>query len=103
LQAGSASQPTVFLFSDTQLKEESFLEDINNILNTGETITTAAWITYKDGEQLVLWHSSGIQVWHGKSQHLKCGMKNYNSLAAHDHLIIASLLLPPLRRVHWID
>lgn len=35
-QAGGAGQPTVFLFSDTQLKKESFLEDINNILNTGE-------------------------------------------------------------------
>ncbi|GLI63290.1 hypothetical protein VaNZ11_006196 [Volvox africanus] len=35
-QAGGAAQPTVFLFSDTQLKDESFLEDINNILNTGE-------------------------------------------------------------------
>ncbi|MEW5317509.1 MAG: hypothetical protein WDW38_008798 [Sanguina aurantia] len=35
-QAGASAIPTVFLFSDTQLKEESFLEDINNILNTGE-------------------------------------------------------------------
>ncbi len=35
-QAGGAAQPTVFLFSDSQLKEESFLEDVNNILNTGE-------------------------------------------------------------------
>ncbi|KAK9829119.1 hypothetical protein WJX72_004004 [[Myrmecia] bisecta] len=35
-KAGVAGQPTVFLFSDTQLKDESFLEDINNILNTGE-------------------------------------------------------------------
>lgn len=35
-QAGGQGQPTVFLFSDTQLKKESFLEDINNILNTGE-------------------------------------------------------------------
>ena len=29
-------QSTVFLISDSQLKDESFLEDINNILNTGE-------------------------------------------------------------------
>lgn len=35
-QAGAQFQPTVFLFSDSQMKDESFLEDINNILNTGE-------------------------------------------------------------------
>ena len=35
-KAGAEGSPTVFLFSDTQIKMESFLEDINNILNTGE-------------------------------------------------------------------
>ncbi|KAK3261161.1 hypothetical protein CYMTET_29916, partial [Cymbomonas tetramitiformis] len=35
-KSGAENQFTVFLFSDTQIKEESFLEDINNILNTGE-------------------------------------------------------------------
>ena len=35
-KAGQEGLPTVFLFSDTQLKEESFLEDINNILSSGE-------------------------------------------------------------------
>nr|AML30858.1 axonemal inner arm dynein heavy chain 2 [Marsilea vestita] len=35
-KAGGEGSPTVFIFSDTQLKEERFLEDINNILNTGE-------------------------------------------------------------------
>ncbi|KAJ3049383.1 Dynein heavy chain 7, axonemal [Rhizophlyctis rosea] len=34
--AGAKGMPSVFLFSDTQLQLESFLEDINNILNTGE-------------------------------------------------------------------
>ncbi|KAI0217392.1 Dynein heavy chain 7, axonemal [Lamellibrachia satsuma] len=29
-------QHAVFLFSDTQIKQESFLEDINNLLNAGE-------------------------------------------------------------------
>ena len=35
-RAGAENKVQVFLFSDTQLKEESFLEDLNNILNTGE-------------------------------------------------------------------
>lgn len=34
--AGTKSTPTVFLFSDTQIVIETFLEDINNILNSGE-------------------------------------------------------------------
>lgn len=31
-----SSRATVFLFDDTQLVNESFLEDVNGILNTGE-------------------------------------------------------------------
>ena len=34
--AGAKTKPTVFLLSDTQIVEESFLEDVNNILNSGE-------------------------------------------------------------------
>lgn len=34
--AGTGSSPVVFLFSDTQIKNEIFVEDINNILNNGE-------------------------------------------------------------------
>lgn len=36
LKSGGEGLPVVFLFSDTQIKNESFLEDINNMLNTGE-------------------------------------------------------------------
>lgn len=35
-QAGVQNRPTVFLFNDTQVVEEGFLEDINNILSSGE-------------------------------------------------------------------
>jgi dynein heavy chain len=34
--AGVENKPTVFLFSDTQVKDESFVEDISNLLNSGD-------------------------------------------------------------------
>ena len=34
--AGAEGNQCVFLFSDTQIKEEGFVEDINNLLNSGE-------------------------------------------------------------------
>ena len=34
--AGEKVLPTVFLFADTQVKDEAMVEDINNILNAGE-------------------------------------------------------------------
>eukprot|EP00941_MAST-03F_sp_MAST-3F-sp1_P004511 g4511.t1 len=34
--AGSGSRPFIFLFSDTQIMQETMVEDINNILNSGE-------------------------------------------------------------------
>jgi len=34
--AGNDGKPTVFLFADNQIKDESFVEDINMILNTGD-------------------------------------------------------------------
>lgn len=36
IKAGVDGKSTVFLFSDNQIKEESFVEDINMILNTGD-------------------------------------------------------------------
>lgn len=33
---GGRGEPTSFIFTDNSVKQESFLEDINNILNTGE-------------------------------------------------------------------
>lgn len=34
--AGCNNENTVFLFTDTQIVQEGFLEDINNILNSGK-------------------------------------------------------------------
>ncbi|PAA63386.1 hypothetical protein BOX15_Mlig017039g2 [Macrostomum lignano] len=34
--AGCEAKPTVFLFSDNQIKQESFMEDISMLLNTGD-------------------------------------------------------------------
>ncbi|XP_073510575.1 dynein axonemal heavy chain 2 isoform X2 [Phyllobates terribilis] len=34
--AGVEGRPTVFLLTDTQLTDESFLEDVNNVLSSGE-------------------------------------------------------------------
>lgn len=35
-KSGLQDQQIVFLFSDTQIKDEAFLEDLNNILNSGD-------------------------------------------------------------------
>ncbi|KAL3142804.1 hypothetical protein ABBQ38_003103 [Trebouxia sp. C0009 RCD-2024] len=35
-RAGGEAKNSVFLFSDTQIKNEAFVEDINNLLNSGE-------------------------------------------------------------------
>jgi len=36
MKAGADAIPCVFLLDDTQIKSEVFLEDVNNLLNTGE-------------------------------------------------------------------
>ena len=36
MQAGVENKPTSFLFVDTQIINEQMLEDINNILNSGD-------------------------------------------------------------------
>ena len=35
-QAGVEEKPTVFVFTDTQVADESFLEDLNNALSSGD-------------------------------------------------------------------
>ncbi len=35
-RAGVEGKPTVFLLADSQITDEAFLEDVNNLLNAGE-------------------------------------------------------------------
>lgn len=35
-QSGAKQVNTIFLFTDSQIKDESFIEDLNNLLNTAE-------------------------------------------------------------------
>ena len=37
-KAGELDKKTMFLFVDTQIKLEGFVEDVNSLLNTGEVI-----------------------------------------------------------------
>lgn len=37
LRPGAYAEPATFLFTDTQIVLEEFLEDINNTLNSGKT------------------------------------------------------------------
>lgn len=45
MQAGCQNKPTVFLFDETQIVQETFLEDINNILTSGAHPITAMSIS----------------------------------------------------------
>ena len=36
MRSAGKGNKSVFLFSDTQIKYESFIEDVNNLLNNGE-------------------------------------------------------------------
>ncbi|XP_050361252.1 dynein axonemal heavy chain 6 [Nymphalis io] len=47
MRAGVGNEDTVFLFTDTQITKEEFLEDINNMLNSGEVPNLFEGDTYE--------------------------------------------------------
>ncbi|KAL6424720.1 hypothetical protein ACFW04_009998 [Cataglyphis niger] len=52
LKSAVSELHSVFLFMDTQIKEESFLEDISNLLNSGELIK----IFFTSNCQMLFWY-----------------------------------------------
>ena len=46
MKAGGQGEGTAFLMSDSQVKKEAFLEDINAILNTGEVCFSSLRVLY---------------------------------------------------------
>lgn len=54
---GENKQQVVFLFDDTQVVEETFLEDINNILSTGEVRILLNFILFSQ----MLWLTSTLK------------------------------------------
>jgi hypothetical protein len=54
MKAGGEGKPTVFLFTDSQIKDETFVEDINMLLNTGPFYLFTVKILYLFSSKLTV-------------------------------------------------
>jgi dynein heavy chain len=64
LQAGCENKKVAFLFNDTQIKDEGFLEDINNILSSGVVYKTKIYSIFLKYENQITDISIGPKfVW----------------------------------------
>ena len=61
--AGVENKSTVFLFVDTQVLEESFLEDISNILSSGEVPNLYKPDEFEEVGVLIYWLVSLLIDW----------------------------------------
>lgn len=87
--SGAEGKNTVFLFTDTQIIKESFLEDINNILNSGEVPNL---MNNEDMEEIgsavrPLMQAAGLPV-------TKMGMYSYFKDQVRNHLHIVLCMSP---------
>lgn len=59
--AGMKGQKTVFLLTDTQIKEEAFLEDVDSVLNTGEVPNLFAMDEKQEIMEVIPKHCTGLR------------------------------------------
>ena len=69
---GVSDKKQAFLFSDTQIIQESFLEDINNILNNGEVPNL-----FKDDEMAVIFNTLKDKAKENKYPETKDGVYQF--------------------------
>ena len=78
-----------FLFSDTQILQESFLEDINNILNNGEVPNL-----FKDDEMAVIFNNLKDKAKENKYPETKDGVYQYFVATVRDSLHVVLSFSP---------
>ena len=61
--AGKDGNTTVFLLTDTQIKQESFLEDVDGLLNAGEVANLFALDEKQEIVEVCVW---GVEGWRGE-------------------------------------
>ena len=86
---GQSDKKQAFLFSDTQILQESFLEDINNILNNGEVPNL-----FKDDEMAVIFNTLKDKAKENKYPETKDGVYQYFVSTVRDSLHIILCFSP---------
>ena len=86
---GVSDKKQAFLFSDTQIIQESFLEDINNILNNGEVPNL-----FKDDEMAVIFNTLKDKAKENKYPETKDGVYQFFVQTVRDSLHIVLSFSP---------
>lgn len=95
-RAGMENKPTVFLMSDSQIKEESMLEDIDSLLNSGEVANIFA-VDEKVVVRNALYYLMIAQGGNLRSRTSRCAT-NLRRTRTFDHSIVCFLYSPMQRQ-----
>ena len=84
--AGEKGKNTVFLFNDMQIKEENMVEDISNLLNTGEVPNL-----FDSGEQASIGENIRSKAKKAKMDGSRQDLYNFflQEVKAHLHIVLA--------------